>query len=589
MTHVGLFLEIDFERKVIGGIATITFDRAGEETTLDTRDLEISYITYGQTPAQEIAFTKSEPHPVRGTTLRFVVPESGRVDVYYKTSPTASGLQWLEASQTLGKKHPCLYTQGQALHAMSYLPCQNTPDVRFTFKAALFVPIALRGLMGGTYLDSRKFGSRVIEIWEMTQPIPAYLISFAVGDFVARDISARCRVYAEQGIIDAAAAEFVDIERMIQVVEENFGEYVWDNRFDMLIMPPSFPYGGMENPRLAFFSPTSLVGDPASNSVLPHELAHSWTGNLIGNAGWKDFWLNEGWTTYLEWRIIEALHGEERMFLAMHIGMQELDRSFKLLIERGLEEYTALSCPIPAEISPDDLVTQVPYVKGALFIGLLEYAVGRPTFDAFIRRYIKRFSFKALSTEQFLEFVEDELPGVLSMVNTQAWVYGKGLPENAPTIVSTLAQEVEEVVERPFPITDISAIALAVTFEHWTHGQMHLYLERVAAKKCLTKEQIFLLDLSFDLSKSANMDIRASYLRLALEAECRDADLDQAVANLMLTVGRLKYLRPIYKALAQTQDGYALATDLFLLARPNYHPIAVEQITALLEQMASSF
>ena len=583
MVHLDLFLIVDFARKVLAGAATITFDRGGEETTLDTRDLNIVCLKVGDGP--DIPFEASAPHRVRGTAIRFVVPVGRKMTVTYETSPKASGLQWLEPELTLGKSHPMLFTQGQALNAPSYVPCQNTPSVRFTFDATIEVPKELRALMGGEHvLRENRYDSITVEQWRMPQPIPAYLIAFAVGEFHYCDLSLRCRVYAEPGIVFAARDEFADVDAMIQAVEANFGEYVW-GRFDFLVLPPSFPYGGMENPRLTFLSPTVIAGDKSLVNVLAHELGHSWAGNLIGNAGWMDFWLNEGWTTYLEWRIIEILFGTERMYLEIHVAMAGLRASMASLADRGMPQYTALSEVVPADLDPDDLVTLVPYVKGALFLLLMERTVGRERFDQFIRRYISTFAFQAITTERFLAFVESELPSLLGHIDSDAWVFGQGLPANAPVIVSALADQVEVLVTAKVPApaeTNLVAIFVRMTKE-WNEAQWHLYLQNIVGR--VTAEQVAWLDQTFQLSSRRNAEVCFAFLTLAIRAGYEPRQIKAKIRLLTQKVGRLKFLRPIYTALAATPAGYKRARRLYRKARPGYHPVTASQISKLLKRL----
>ncbi|MDP3771383.1 MAG: leukotriene A4 hydrolase C-terminal domain-containing protein, partial [bacterium] len=486
----------------------IDFDGGGE-TNLDLRNLEITGITDGDD--QPLTYQVSLSHPVLGECLTLTVPDGKpQVKIHYWTSPQASGLQWLTPEQTQGKRHSYLFSQGEPLHARSYLPCQDTPGVRFTFNACLTVPEALRGLMAANEHVYREIKDGLaVEMWRMTKPIPSYLFTLVIGDIASRDITNRCRVYAEPELVDAAAAEFADVGEMMVAAEKLFGMYDW-GRFDLNMMPSSFPYGGMENPCFTCLTPTLVVGDRSMVNVIAHELAHSWTGNLVTNATWTDFWLNEGWTNYVEWRICEELYGRDAMMLQAALLQRELDRDFRDLAARGMHQYTALGSYVPGTLDPDDIFTRVPYCKGAQFLMKVEEAVSRERFDAFIRKYIETFRFTSITTATFLDFVAAELPGALEAVKSWRWIGGLGLPENAPKIESPLIVEVERYAE-----TD--GILASDEARGWSSNQWLLYLELVP-RDGLKSEFAEELDRAFALSTKANADVRFAFLLLAIEA-----------------------------------------------------------------------
>ncbi len=348
--------------------------------------------------------------PILGQRLRLSLPEGTReVRLRYRTSPDAPALQWLSPEQTAGGEHPFLFSQCQSIHARSLAPLPDTPRNRLTYEAEVEVPRPLGAVMSagpaGEGPGARP-GTRVLR-FAMPQPIPPYLLALAVGRLDSRDLGPRSRVFAEPETVEAAAYEFAETEAMIVRAEELFGPYDWD-RYDMLVLPPSFPYGGMENPRMTFLTPTLLAGDRSLVDVVAHELAHSWTGNLVTNADMEHFWLNEGFTVWAERRLLEALHGEEATVLAWAIGE-------KALLE-SLERFGAGS-PLTrlrtelAGTDPDDAFSSVPYEKGARFVTLLERTAGRPRFDRFMREYMARFRFTSITTEEFVAFLDSRAAG----------------------------------------------------------------------------------------------------------------------------------------------------------------------------------
>lgn len=447
--------------------------------------------------------------------------------------------------------------------------------MRFTFSAELTVPRALRGLMGARHAFRAEYRELAVENWEMPQAIPAYLIALAVGELEQRDITERSRVWAAPKVVRAAAADFADVGRMMAVGDDLFGPYEWE-RFDMLVLPPSFPFGGMENPLLTFLTPALITGDKSMAWVVGHELAHAWTGNLVTNANWTDFWLNEGWTTYAEWRIHEAINGRDATALEIALRKRGMARDLENFARSGQSQYTALASHVPAATDPDDIFSRVPYCKGALFLIALEQAVGRERFDTFIRLYIARFRFQSITTAQFLDFVAVELPGVLEEVQAWRFVYGPGLPGNTPEVASPLIAEVEEQAR-------ISAVPSQQMIAGWSPRQWKLYLELLPRPQ--TPELVSGLEGRFSLSTHKNTEVRQAFLLLASESGYSAAE--PAIEEFLATYGRTVYLKPIYQAMAQTVKGLTWARCVFERVRAGYHPIAVAQVERVLKESAA--
>ena len=557
---------VDFERHVLDAEATLVFHQpGGGALDLDTRGLDVHAVT--DAAGAPLAFALDAPDPVLGARLRVTLPEgSPSITVRYRTSPEATALQWLSPAQTAGKREPFLFSQCQAIHARSVVPLQDTPRVRITYEAELTVPAALRALMAAAFVKRELQGATAVESWTMPQPIAPYLFAFAVGDVTSRDVGPRSRVWAEGSVVAAAQWEFADIDAHLVVGEKLFGPYDWD-RFDVLVMPPSFPYGGMENPRLTFVTPTLLAGDRSQVRVVAHELAHSWTGNLITNADAEHFWLNEGWTRYAELRIVEATEGDDAGALHAALGRRGLDRAVERFFKEGRPELTRLRTHL-AGIDPDDAFSEVPYDKGCLFLLALEAHVGRPRFEVFIREYIARFRFGAITTEDFLGFTEERLPGALAAVDAPAWIDGHGVPANAPVSRSTLLDAIESL-GGTVPDVEVGS--------KWSPTEWQLYLDSVPHP--VSYDTAKLLDTRFDLTRKTNYEVLCAWLLVALDARY-DAVLPRAEA-LLGEVGRMKFLKPVYRALMSRPDTVAVARRAFERNAASYHPIARMVITPL--------
>jgi aminopeptidase N len=559
--------EVAFDERRINAEALLTLAEpvAGGPLDLDTRDLEIATVV--DQAGAPVALELGKSHPILGSRLRLELPAGTRsLRVAYRTSPAASALQWLTPEQTAGKHQPFLYSQCQPIHARSIVPLQDTPRMRIRFEAELDVPIALRGLMAAGFLARTEKSGRAVESWKMPQPIPPYLFALAVGNLQEKLIGARSAVWAEPETVAAAAWEFADIDRLIAAGERLFGPYEWD-RFDLLVMPPAFPYGGMENPRLAFLTPTLLAGDRSQVAVVAHELAHSWTGNLITNASAEDFWLNEGWTRYAEQRILEEVYGVELSNLHIALGWRALERAITRFCAQGRPELTRLKTSL-AGIHPDDAFSEVPYEKGLLFLRAIELSVGRRRFDPFIRRYIDTFRFGSLTTEEFLAFTEKELPGALAAVGSRNWVEAAGIPDGAPAVQSErLAQ-----IERLGNALPDEALGRGFRPVEW-----QVYLESVKSPDRAWCEAI---DRRYQLNDSSNSEVLCSWLVVALAADYAPAV--ERTARLLGETGRMKFLKPLYGALSAQPARRQQARELFARYRDTYHPIAATVLGSML-------
>ncbi len=575
--HLALDLSVSFDRKSLDGFVTLELERVSghpSELILDSRNLAIrrAEASAGGVEFSETTFALGPADPILGSPLSVsITPQTTHVRIHYATSPAASGLQWLEPAQTAGKKHPFLYTQSQAIHARSWIPLQDTPGVRATYRATIRTPKDLLAVMSAEMgAPTDRSGSYD---FEMPQPIPSYLIALAVGDLAFQPMSDRTGVYAEPSVVARAASEFEDTEQMMQAVEELYGPYRW-GRYDILVLPPSFPFGGMENPRLTFATPTVLAGDKSLVALVAHELAHSWSGNLVTNATWRDFWLNEGFTVYLEDRIQELVFGQRRAAMEATLEVQELRKELEKLEPRDQILYIDL-----AGRDPDDAITSVPYIKGMLFLRTLEKAVGRETFDAFLRGYFDHFAFQSITTADFLSYLRENLlaahPQVSERVPIDRWIYDPGIPEGAAIPTSDALEKVSAEARR-WLTGEVPAGKMAT--QAWSTQEWLHFLRALPEK--LDPARLRELDQAFALTRSGNSEIVDQWLLMAIRNEYQPAY--PRLEEFLTTVGRRKFLKPLYEELVKTPEGKRRALEIYKKARPLYHPISQSTIDGIL-------
>lgn len=564
--HIVLDLTVDFDQKVLSGSAELQFERndtSAETLIVDTKDLTIHKVTAA---GKDVPFSLREADSFLGAALEVTLPaNSNSVVVEYTTSPNASGLQWLTPAQTAGGKQPFLFSQAQAIHARSFIPLQDTPQARVTYQATLRTPKELLAVMSASN-DPNAERDGVYE-FDMPQAIPSYLIALAVGDLKFKAMGERTGVYAEPELLESAAAEFEDTESMLIATEQRYGPYGWD-RYDLLILPPSFPFGGMENPRLSFITPTVIAGDKSLVSLIAHELAHSWSGNSVTNATWRDLWLNEGFTTYLTYRIMEIVYGNDRYNMEAVLGFQDLIAD----IERLEANDEILAIDLRGR-DPDDVFSNIPYEKGALFLRELEHKVGRDNFDKFLTEYFKKFAFQSITTDQFLAYLKETLlaehPDKLDINRIKQWIFEANIPNDAPTVESNA-----------FAIVDAARAdwlsgkqpAKQIESKDWVVHQWLYFLNNMPEK--LTQEQLADLDAAFDLTNSKNNEIAHSWLLISVKNWYEPAL--PRLHDYLTSIGRNKLVKPLYRELAKTEQGKALGKKAFEEAKAGYHPLTVK-------------
>ena len=490
----------------------------------------------------------------------------------FHTSPDARALQWLDANQTAGGQHPFLFSQCQAINARSIFPCQDTPSVRFTYSAEVEVPHGLVAAMAAEQIgiDEGTGNGTTVFRFRMPQPIPSYLFALAVGNLDFRELGPRTGIYAEPEVIEGAAWEFAENEARIIEAEKLLGPYLW-GRYDLLVLPPTFPYGGMENPRLTFLTPTAILGTRGMISLITHELAHAWTGNLVTNATWQDFWLNEGWTTYAEMRITEVLEGKEPTDLHLAFNEKEL---FAIMQRFGMDSPVT-QLKLPAEKDADSFATSIPYYKGCFFLQQCEYVVGHERFDAFIQKYMASFQFQSLTTEAFLEFLKAELPEVFEHVDVHQWIYEKGMPEEWHRPQSRLFDEVQQVLDR----YQQGIKPTKEQIQNWYRYQILSFLQGLPHQ--IPVEDCRYFDEILDLDKRNDVAFFSFFYVIAITSGYKE--ILPRVEQFMSKIGRMLYVLPIVRAMINAEWTRPLIRPLFERVRNRHHQITIHAIERLLK------
>ena len=583
--HAALDLEADFRTQRLRGAVELTVERiapTADRLRLDTRDLEITAVELrdesGAATPLEHRLGPRDPVLGRALEIEMPTPDSPTrrqvVRVEYSTAPDATALQWLAPEQTAGRTHPFLYTQSQPVYARSWIPVQDSPGIRFTYEARIRTPPGLQAVMSAAR-DPRTPGGG--HRFVMPQPIPAYLVALAIGDLEFRELGPRTGVYAEPTVLASAAHEFADLEAMLVAAEQLFGPYRWD-RYDLLIMPPSFPMGGMENPRLSFISPTVIAGDRSLVSMITHEMAHSWSGNLVTNASWDDFWLNEGVTTYLERRILEAVYGPRLAAMERVLGRQYLDEEIADLIAAGRPADTALALDLRGR-DPDEALTNIAYEKGSLFLEFVEWRVGRAALERFLAGYFRDFGFRTVTTDAFEAYLRARLlsghPDAVAAAELQQWLYGAGLPDGVPPVHADALVAVERQRDE-WLAGRIETLDLPV--KSWSPQQWMRFLDTLPDD--LPDARLAELEAHGGLAEAGNFEVSRSWLLLAVRNAYRPAD--PRLEAFLVGTGRHKMVKRLYEELARTPEGRAIGCRVYAHARPGYHPVTQQMVDALL-------
>ena len=568
--HLDLNIDVNFNKKIIEGTATYRIENNNaSEIVLDSKFLEIKQVTADGKPAE---FSLGKPDEQLGQALRInITNDTKQITIHYNTTNKTEALQWLSPQQTADKTHPFLFTQGQAILTRTWIPIQDSPQVRITYNATVKVPSELMAVMSAE--NPKQKTADGIYNFTMKQPISPYLIALAVGDIEYKAVSDRTGVYAEKSLVDKAQTEFSDMEKMVVAAENLYGEYDWD-QFDVIVLPPSFPFGGMENPRLTFATPTVIAGDKSLTSLIAHELAHSWSGNLVTNATWNDFWLNEGFTVYFEIRIMEALYGEDRANMIALIGRQDLEEEVEGFTDEP--EMTKLKLDLSNK-NPDDGMNSIAYDKGYLFLRTLEEKVGREKFDAFLKNYFKTNAFSTVTTEGFVAYLNTHLlePNSIAF-NVNEWIYEPGIPDNQAIIVSDKFDNAVSVLKS---YLDKKTIDVSKT-EGWTTQEWVHFIRNFP--DTITTEDLMRIDEAFDLTNSTNSHIAMVWFEQTINHDYHGNQVDQKIEDFLIHVGRRWYVSTLYKAFKRN-DKVEEALAIYKKARANYHSVTAHTIDDILE------
>lgn len=593
--HLHLDIDVNFDNKTIYGVARHEMVNNGTDTAIfDIKGLKIQKITIGKTNEKETSFMigQWDKDSILGQPLLVKVNRTTKyVNIYYQTTDATEAIDWLDPELTAGKEFPFMYTQGEAILTRSWIPLQDSPANRLTYSAKVKVPKDLMAVMSAE--NPTKKNDKGIYEFQMRQPIPCYLIAMAVGDLTYRKLGQTCGVYSEPQLIYQCVNEFGDLPKMIRAAEKLYGKYQWE-QYDLIVLPYSFPFGGMENPRLTFVNPTILAGDRSLVSVVAHELAHSWSGNLVTNSSWDDFWLNEGFTVYFENRIMESLYGKEISDLLALIEFQELQDEIKAIDAGDFPDDTKLKLSLAGR-NPDDGMTDVAYTKGAFLLKTLEQTAGRDKFDAFLKSYFKHYAFKTINTETFINYLNSKLlePNDLDF-NTDEWIYEKGLPENCLKIVSPRFEQINLLADRFSAGEDIFKKEIKwikikgrkrkkkqinqLTRDKYIAQEWQLFIRRLPNK--IDAEWMRNLDKNLNFKNWGNAEIMNEWYILGINSGYED--IRPNMEKFLIKVGRRKYIAPIYQELAKTPENLIWAREVFDKAKNNYHYISRTTVQEIL-------
>lgn len=576
VSHLDWTADIMFDNQVISATATWTLERKtkSDSVIFDIRDLDIRSVTDETCAALEYKIgAPVDGRPYLGSSLTIALkPDTRKVSIAYVTAPDAGALQWLSKEQTRDKMYPFLFTQSQAILARTWLPCQDGPGVRFTYNATVTVPQGMLALMSAS--NPKEKNQTGTYSFVMDQPVPSYLMALTAGDVAFKEIGRNTGVYAEPSYLDSCAWELADMQDMLDKAEALYGTYAW-GQYDVIVLPPSFPFGGMENPRLTFATPTIIAGDRSLTALVAHELAHSWSGNLVTNANWNDFWLNEGFTVYFENRIMEAVYGKEYADMLQVLEYNDLSATVEEFGKQSPDTHLKLNLN---DRDPDDGMSDIAYNKGAYFLRLMEQTAGREKWDAFLKEYFTTNAFKVMDTETFVNYLSEKLiePNheAFANVDINAWIYGPGIPDNCPKVVSARFEKVDSALAA----FNDGAAANTLATADWSAHEWLRFLKNIPADISLQRMEE--LDNAFRFTGTGNCEVADVWYELAIKRVYTQAY--PAIDNFLCSVGRRKFLTPLYSAMMATDEGKTMALEIYAKARPTYHYVAVNTLDAML-------
>ena len=572
--HLDLDIKVDFDTQTISGKASWLIDNVskGNEIIFDENTLNITKVTLGD-DEKETKFELGKDVEFHGKPLHITIePTTTKVNIYYSTTKEAVALQWLKPEQTADKKKPFLFSQGESVWSRTWIPCQDSPGIRFTYNAKVTVPKDLLAVMSA--VNPQKKNDTGVYTFKQDKAIPSYLMAIAVGDIEFQSIDNRTGVYAEPSMLKKSAWEFAELGKMVVAAEKLYGPYRW-GRYDVLVLPPSFPYGGMENPNLTFLTPGVIAGDRSLTSLLAHELGHSWSGNLVTNATWDDIWLNEGFTTYVEHRIGEAIFGEKEFEMQNVITRKEL--------VDNVAEYGETSPDTRLKVSltgrnPDDGISMIPYVKGYAFLRVIENAVGREKFDVFIKNYFDAHAFKSITTEDFIKYYNENLikgdKALADKIKAEDWIYKPGIPSNI-TPVSSADFDAIDKIQKSWRETGVKGLSQKIT----TTSEKQYFIDHLPTD--ITPKEMEAIDAEFNFTKGGNFIIKRQWFVQAIIHQYKAAN--PAIEQFLVSISRTGSVMMLYKEMAKTPEGKVWANKIFDKAKSGYHATTIQAVEGILK------
>ena len=572
--HLDLDIKVDFDTQTISGKASWLIDNIskGKEIIFDENTLNITKVTLGD-DEKETKFELGKDTEFHGKPLHITIePTTTKVNIYYSTTKEAVALQWLKPEQTADKKKPFLFSQGESVWSRTWIPCQDSPGIRFTYDAKVTVPKDLLAVMSA--VNPQKKNDTGVYTFKQDKAIPSYLMAIAVGDIEFQSIDNRTGVYAEPSVLKKSAWEFAELGKMVNAAEKLYGPYRW-GRYDVLVLPPSFPYGGMENPNLTFLTPGVIAGDRSLTSLLAHELGHSWSGNLVTNATWDDIWLNEGFTTYVEHRIGEAIFGEKEFEMQNVITRKEL--------VDNVAEYGDISPDTRLKVSltgrnPDDGISMIPYVKGYAFLRVIENAVGREKFDVFIKNYFDAHAFKSITTEDFIKYYNENLikgdKALADKIKAEDWIYKPGIPSNI-TSVSSVDFDAIDKIQKNWRTTGVKGLSKKIT----TTTEKQHFIDHLPTD--ITPKEMEAIDTEFNFTKGGNFIIKRQWFVQAIMHQYKAAN--PAIEQFLIGISRTGSVMMLYKEMVKTPEGKVWAKQVFDKAKSGYHATTIQAVEGILK------
>ncbi|RZJ50337.1 MAG: hydrolase/aminopeptidase [Chryseobacterium sp.] len=572
--HLDLDIKVDFDTQTISGKASWQIDNIskGNEIIFDENTLTITKVTLGD-DEKETKFELGKEVEFHGKPLHITIePNTTKVNIYYSTSKDAVALQWLNPAQTADKKKPFVFSQGESIWSRTWIPCQDSPGIRFTYNAKVTVPKDLMAVMSA--VNPQQKNDTGVYTFKQDKAIPSYLMAIAVGDIAFKSIDNRTGVYAEPSVLKSAAFEFSELGKMVNAAEKLYGPYRW-GRYDVLVLPPSFPYGGMENPNLTFLTPGVIAGDRSLTSLLAHELGHSWSGNLVTNATWDDIWLNEGFTTYVEHRIGEAIFGKKEFEMQNVIVNKEL--------VDNVAEYGDTNPDTRLKVSltnrnPDDGISLIPYVKGYAFLRVIENAVGREKFDPFIKNYFDSHAFKSITTEDFVKYINENLikgdKALADKIKLEDWIYKPGIPSNLLAVSSADFDAIDKM-QKSWRETGVKGLSQKIT----TTAEKQHFIDLLPAD--ITAKEMEAIDAEFNFTKGGNFIIKRQWFVQAIRHQYKAAN--PAIEQFLIGSSRTGSVMMLYKEMAKTPEGKVWAKQIFDKAKSGYHATTVQAVEGLLK------